>query len=507
MGAERIDANHQRVGRALPVTHRAVFASLPSANASREVVRRLRSAIGLGLLVDGERLPKEPDMARQLGVSIFSLREALQALRAEGLIATKPGKNGGSFVQPPEQTYTLIEQDMRGLSSADLRDLGDWRRMLASEAAGLAAQRGTDANLLRLTSSAQAVGAAESASAARRAYGRFQIEVAAAAQSTRLNRAELAMHDEFDWFLQAVLRHAEQRARCCAELMALTEAIRLQNAQRARSVAERHVLGLIEQISRERLQLLAAQQPSRSNDAFVSVTELVDTVKKFAHAVVAVVDDMAQEGARALTGPRRPLGRSIAKAARFHLESTAMPVTGIGVVAEVGVVPGAPYWMNWIERRPSGEIAAADHVLDPARDDFYDYQHREFLAYPRTHHEPWATGPYVDYNGVDDYVVTFSVPILYEGRFLGVAAADVLAGDLEHSLAPWLAGTTNLCLLVNRENRVLLSNSLIYSTGELIRSTAGLDTYEVGVFGWCVVTSVSANPNTSQEITLATSPQ
>jgi DNA-binding FadR family transcriptional regulator len=50
---------------------------LHTEDAASAVTRRLRTAIGLGILTDGERLPKEPDLARQLGVTVFSLREAL----------------------------------------------------------------------------------------------------------------------------------------------------------------------------------------------------------------------------------------------------------------------------------------------------------------------------------------------------------------------------------------------------------------------------------------------
>ncbi|WP_162463823.1 MULTISPECIES: FCD domain-containing protein [unclassified Mycolicibacterium] len=493
MAADPLPAQPEtrRMGRALPVTHRAVFATLPSADASAAVVRRLRSAIGLGLLADGERLPKEPELARQLGVSTFALRDALQILRDDGLIATKPGKFGGSFVQRSMETQVLAEHDLQALSSAQLRDLGDWRRMLAAQAAALAALRATDSNLSRLTSSAHAVAAAAAADDARRAYGRFHIEVAAAAQSTRLNRAELAMHEEFDWFLNVVLQSAEQRGRCSAQLLELTDAIRLQNVDLARALAERHVTGLVEQISHDRFRLLAAQ-PSSLASRPSGAAGFSRAAKQFANDVIATVNVLAAAGARALTGSQRRLRSAVLQAAQAQLEHTLLPLTGIGVIAETDTVPGVKYWMTWLERTPSGALAPANHVLDPTRDDFYDYENREYLAYPREHRTPWAMGPYVDYNGVDDYVVTVSVPIMDDNRFLGVAATDILAADMERSFSPWLADATGLCLLVNAEGRVLVSNSLTYSMGELVRSTAGLYTHAVGVFDWQVVTNATS---------------
>lgn len=55
------------------------------------ITRRLRRAIAEGELVAGARLPSEPVLARQLGVSRASLREALQVLERERLLSRRPG--------------------------------------------------------------------------------------------------------------------------------------------------------------------------------------------------------------------------------------------------------------------------------------------------------------------------------------------------------------------------------------------------------------------------------
>src|SRR3712207_4510864 len=61
---------------------RAVFAPLDDgALRSEAVVRRVGSAIALGLLADGEQLPTEADLATMLRVSTVTLREALAELR------------------------------------------------------------------------------------------------------------------------------------------------------------------------------------------------------------------------------------------------------------------------------------------------------------------------------------------------------------------------------------------------------------------------------------------
>ena len=56
---------------------RAVFAPLDDGVVRSEVVvRRLVSAIALGLVVEGEQLPNEADLATSLNVSTFTLRDA-----------------------------------------------------------------------------------------------------------------------------------------------------------------------------------------------------------------------------------------------------------------------------------------------------------------------------------------------------------------------------------------------------------------------------------------------
>lgn len=57
----------------------------------RQIAEQLRQAIGQGEFAPGARLPAERDLARQLGVSRPSLREALIALEIEGVIEVRIG--------------------------------------------------------------------------------------------------------------------------------------------------------------------------------------------------------------------------------------------------------------------------------------------------------------------------------------------------------------------------------------------------------------------------------
>ena len=80
-----------------------VFASLGDLGRAEAVTARLTDAISMGLLADGEQLPSEAELAAQFGVATVTVREALVALRQQGLVATRRGRGGGSFVIAPDE--------------------------------------------------------------------------------------------------------------------------------------------------------------------------------------------------------------------------------------------------------------------------------------------------------------------------------------------------------------------------------------------------------------------
>src|SRR4029450_13739931 len=77
----------------------AVFAALDTGRRADAVVRRLADGIALGILAPEEQLPSETELADTFGVSPVTVREALTMLREQGLVATRRGRGGGSFVR------------------------------------------------------------------------------------------------------------------------------------------------------------------------------------------------------------------------------------------------------------------------------------------------------------------------------------------------------------------------------------------------------------------------
>src|SRR5215204_5479185 len=75
-----------------------VWRPVRGGNAFEITVARLAQAIKLGLVVEGDRLPAERDLAEQLQVSRVTLREAIRALREAGFLESRRGRTGGTFV-------------------------------------------------------------------------------------------------------------------------------------------------------------------------------------------------------------------------------------------------------------------------------------------------------------------------------------------------------------------------------------------------------------------------
>ncbi|MCG7342925.1 GntR family transcriptional regulator [Sporosarcina sp. ACRSL] len=85
-----------------------------------QVIERLKEDIDAGIFKENERFPSEFELARTLGVSRATLREALRVLEEEKIIVRKHGV--GTFVNPRPLFSSGIEQ-LSSISSM-IRDAG-----------------------------------------------------------------------------------------------------------------------------------------------------------------------------------------------------------------------------------------------------------------------------------------------------------------------------------------------------------------------------------------------
>ena len=76
----------------------SIFAPVRSQTAFEEAVDRIGTAIRLGLLPPGIRLPAERELCAKLGIARSTLRQALVALGQSGHLHAVRGRGGGTFV-------------------------------------------------------------------------------------------------------------------------------------------------------------------------------------------------------------------------------------------------------------------------------------------------------------------------------------------------------------------------------------------------------------------------
>jgi DNA-binding FadR family transcriptional regulator len=246
---------------ALNSARNTAFIRLRQEGRTDEVARRLVEAIELGMFAEGQQLPSESELALQLGVATVTLREALVVLRQRGLIETRRGRNGGSFVcAPVELPEALLLQRLCDMSGPDLRDLGDEQTAISGTAARLAAKRSSPEQQARIAQHIETLSQASSRLARHRADARFHIEVAAAAQSLRLTSAEMRLQSEVGELLWMEAAGGGDVTVVEHEHRAILEALVAGDAVLAGALAEAHVSRGIKRLISLRLELLADEQ-------------------------------------------------------------------------------------------------------------------------------------------------------------------------------------------------------------------------------------------------------
>jgi GntR family transcriptional repressor for pyruvate dehydrogenase complex len=121
----------------------AVFAPVRSVTALEETVERLGTAIRLGLLAPGTRLPAERELCARLGIARSTLRQALLALAQSGHLYATRGRGGGTFVADPQPPAAPPSAELL----SQWRDVCDQRMAVEVGIALLAAERVTAAAL------------------------------------------------------------------------------------------------------------------------------------------------------------------------------------------------------------------------------------------------------------------------------------------------------------------------------------------------------------------------
>jgi GntR family transcriptional repressor for pyruvate dehydrogenase complex len=160
-----------------------IFAPVQSLTAFEETVDRLGTAIRLGLLPPGTRLPAERELCAKLGIARSTLRQALVALGQSGHLRATRGRGGGTFVSDPLPPASPPSHELL----AAWRDTCDERMVVEVGVAVLAAERADPEALDALDELVHALDELlDDFPAYRQADVRFHVGLAEATRSPRL---------------------------------------------------------------------------------------------------------------------------------------------------------------------------------------------------------------------------------------------------------------------------------------------------------------------------------
>ncbi|MEP4078641.1 FadR/GntR family transcriptional regulator [Haloferula sp.] len=118
---------------------------------SSKIVKELETEILAGRLPSGERLPSEEKLCAQFEASRTVIREAIHQLRGRGLLRTEKGS--GTFIAAPslESLGSAVETYSALAEEADFLELIDFRILIESECAKLAAERAGERVIAQLS--------------------------------------------------------------------------------------------------------------------------------------------------------------------------------------------------------------------------------------------------------------------------------------------------------------------------------------------------------------------
>lgn len=202
-------------------------------------------------------------------------------------------------------------------------------------------------------------------------------------------------------------------------------------------------------------------------DAVVAATaDLVGRVRRqvdgLAETVEAILATTPQPACRDLAPLEAP--------SRGMLEQVDGAVAGAGFVSRPGLLSDAGYWLEWWTVGDDHHRAVRLVVeTDQTADGFRDYTVLPWYDVPQRTGQPHVAGPYVDYLCSDEYMLTFTAPVLRAGAFAGVVGADVPVRHVERLVVPLLRRLDVPAALVNAQGRVVAGNRPDLVVGHLLR--------------------------------------
>jgi len=217
-------------------------------NLTERTARRIREAIRTRALRPGDVFGTEAALGRQLGVSRSILREAINRLRALGLLR---GRQGVGLVVGKPDPVAIFEQAFETvlMDSLDLADLAELRYTIEVGAVGLVVRRATAEQLTRLDELAgEFTGGPHRP--LKRSIDDIELEFHQAYLEASHSTVVMRMHHVITGFFARAPREMPGwdpwTDRCTVwDHRAIVQALRERSIERARAVLTGHLAGLL----------------------------------------------------------------------------------------------------------------------------------------------------------------------------------------------------------------------------------------------------------------------
>lgn len=443
---------------------------------------RVSTAIAIGLLQTGDRLPSEEVMAQVLGVSALTFRQSLVRLRVRNLVTTRAGRGGGSVVSPrPEDLEALAHSVFTSTSASEVADLGTTFGGLFSHAARLAALRHDQFDAARMRGALQALTEAKTAVHRRRASMLFIVTTTSAARSETLMDIvvpvigalqSMAWLDKYDDLFLQMVNDATQ----------ILDAVTRSEADSASHHARQHSERLTSHLVRRRAEAYA--EGVRTGGGFDLLIDRLDGVR-------STLEQVNHELGR-LKPTRSGSATALDELFRGVVDADDDLVRGAGIAYAPDMLPGRPLWMDWWDSGNADGLAFKTHTFSNASLQYYDYRRMAWFTEPLRKGAFSAQGPYLDRGGIERVTVTVSLPVTTPTFVGSVLGADLWLGRIgeiffadAHEDLP--------VVLLDGNGRVVASATSGWMPGDVagasrVREVSGIDSRRwpgLSALGWC----------------------
>lgn len=219
-----------------------LLGALRMQSAPEQIADRIMAAIALGILADGDRLPSERELASSFSVSRTTVSQAIGRLNALGVVESRRGRYGGTFVTSGRGIAFEKEAVARTLGPLwkEMEAMLDYRNLVQQLIARTAAERRTDLDIEVIGEELDRYGRATTSSESRSADHRLHGAIANSTRNPYLVTLDKSLTSAANLGFPFDPYSSELRERALGQHIALVNAIVAGDPNAAAEIAGGH---------------------------------------------------------------------------------------------------------------------------------------------------------------------------------------------------------------------------------------------------------------------------